>query len=139
MKKAFVLISAVLLLASCVSTDIIVDSDPLPCYADWSWLKSIKNVIYVNLDANATTGYEWNAYIEGESIVERKSAYIAPEDTDGMVGVPGEWEAEFTALEDGESTITFVYSRPWDSSDVAETIVISVTVEDGVITDVTEL
>ncbi len=138
MKKVLILILSVLLLSSCVSTYTIVDSDPVPCYADWSWLKSIKNVIYVNLEANATTGYEWSAYIDGDSIIERKSEYIAPEET-GMVGVPGEWEAEFKAVGDGESVITFVYSRPWDESDVAETIVVYVNVEDGVITDVEEL
>lgn len=138
MKKILILIAATLLLASCVSTYTIVDSDPVPCYADWSWLKSIKNVIYVDLEANATTGYEWSAYIDGDSIVERSSEYIAPEES-GMVGVPGEWEAEFKAVEDGESIITFVYSRPWDPEDVAETIVVYVNVEDGVITEVEEL
>lgn len=48
-------------------------------------------------------------------------------------------EAEFKAVGDGESVITFVYSRPWDESDVAETIVVYVNVEDGVITDCEEL
>ncbi len=140
MKKALLVILSILLLASCVSTNTTtyVVAEPVPSYTDWAWLKSIKNVIYVELEANATTGYEWYAVIDGDSIVERDSEYIAPEET-GMVGVPGEWDAEFKAVCDGESIITFVYSRPWDPTDIAETIVISVIVEDGVITSVEEL
>ena len=76
--------------------------------------------------------------IDGSSIIQTGEEYVAPE-YNGMVGVPGEWNATFEAVSDGISTITFTYVRPWDMSDIAETRTVMVSVESGVITSVIEL
>ncbi len=140
MKKGIivVLLLAALLLSSCIT---LVESDtygPAPAYADWSWLKSISSTIYISLESNSSTGYEWVASIDGPSIVETGESYTAG-GSNGMVGVPGEWNAEFEAVMDGVSTITFTYLRPWDPTDVAEVLRVLVTVEGGVITSVTQI
>lgn len=140
MKKVLpVLTALLLLLASCVTyPGVVVVDDVTPAYADWSWLKSLYSTIYVNLEANATTGYEWTVSIDGESIVLTDEYYTAPAES-MMVGVPGEWSAELSAVTDGVSIVTFTYSRPWDMSDVADVVSIMVTVDEGIITSVVEL
>lgn len=139
MKKAlFVVFAVMILLTSCLTIDEVDLYDPTPAYADWTWLKSIKDTIYVSLESNPSTGYEWVVYIDGPSIVETDEEYV-PGDSNGLVGVPGVWNAEFEAVLDGVSTITFTYLRPWDTSDVADELSIFVTVDGGVITSVTEI
>ena len=141
MKKVGLIILVALLVLSSCATGRNGESEkepPMPSYTDLGWLQSIKSTIYVTLESNATTGYEWVVEIEGESVVKRSEEYIAPEET-GLLGAPGTWKAEFKAIEDGESTLTFKYLRPWDVNDVAEVKEVKVIVESGVITAVIEL
>ena len=70
--------------------------------------------VIVNLESNASTGFQWVLVNIGDETVLRKTSntYVAPEDT-GMVGVPGEEIWTFTALKKGTSTIAMEYSQPW--------------------------
>ncbi len=146
MKGFLIVLLSLTVLAGCVFIDADDASDetvtvvPAPSYTDWSWLKSIQNTVYVTLEANATTGYEWSADIDGESITLKSEEYKVSDDDIALVGAPGEWSAVFsTTGHDGISTVTLTYSRPWDSSDVADVIIFSVRVEGGVITEITQL
>ncbi len=138
MKKIIPLILlALTLLVSCISI-VTLDGNETASYTDWSWLSSDSTSIYVTLEENASTGYGWMAVIDGSSIIQTGEEYVAPE-YNGMVGVPGKWNATFEAVSDGISTINFIYVRPWDMSDIAETRTVMVSVESGVITSVIEL
>lgn len=139
-KGILIVLLALVLLTSCLTIDEgeVYTYSPVPAYADWAWLKSISSTIYVSLESNPSTGYEWVASIDGPSIVQTSEEYVAGY-SDGLVGVPGVWNAEFEAVCDGVSTITFMYLRPWDLYDAADTMSILVTVDGGVITSVTEV
>ncbi len=101
------------------------------------WITNDVTAVYVTLDANYTTGYEWQASISGNSIYLDSQSYSAPAYT-GLVGEGGTWNAKFeTTGHDGTSYVTLQYVRPWDSSDVAYTITFSVTTYYGTITSVT--
>ncbi len=103
------------------------------------WLTHDVTTVYVTLDANSTTGYEWEAVVDGVSMAQTSETYTAPDySTTGLVGVPGVWRAKFeTTGFDGTSIITLRYVRPWDTSDVAYTKTIRVTAAYGMISDVT--
>lgn len=104
-----------------------------------NWITNDLTTVYITLDANATTGYEWEASINGVSIAQTYENYTAPSySTTGLVGVPGVWNAKFeTTGYDGTSYVTLRYVRPWDTSDVAYTITFRVTAAYGMISDVT--
>ncbi len=139
-KVGFIFLVALLVLSSCATgrNEEVEKEPPMPSYTDLGWLQSIKSTIYVALESNATTGYEWVVETQGESVVKRSEEYIAPEET-GLLGAPGTWKAEFKAVGDGESTLIFKYLRPWDVNDLAEVKEVKVIVESGVITAVIEL
>lgn len=132
-----IVLLSLVLLVSCISI-VTVDGGVTPSYTDWSWLRSDSSTMYVSLEENSSTGYEWVVSVDGISIVLTDEEYVAPV-YNGMVGVPGEWDASFEAVCDGISTITFTYVRPWDLSDVADERIVMVTVDGGVITSVIEL
>ncbi len=82
------------------------------------WITHDSTSVYITLDANSTTGYEWVAEIDGKSIYLDSSSYT-PYST-GLVGTPGIWKAVFeTSGYDGTSYVTLRYVRPWDTSDIA--------------------
>ena len=100
------------------------------------WITSDATAVYITLDANATTGYEWQASVSGDSIYLDSQSYAAPAYT-GLVGVGGTWNAKFeTTGIDGVSYVTLRYLRPWNQSDVAYTITFSVTAYYGTVSSV---
>lgn len=82
----------------------------------------------VTLDANATTGYEWNCAIDDESLFVKTSEEYIADDAKDMAGVGGKYKAVFEATMDGAGmvTLTFGYSRPWENALPARTIKASV-------------
>jgi inhibitor of cysteine peptidase len=66
------------------------------------------------LDANATTGYEWQlARPLDESRVRFVSSEYFPDNT-GLVGSGGKSVWTFEALRTGKTKIFFKYVRPWE-------------------------
>ncbi len=124
LKKALVILvslSAVILgLVSCKTT-----SQEKP------WYQSSGKYLYVELDANATTGYDWTVTIEGPCVQLDQENYIPHNAPEGMVGVGGTWKCTLSAICDGEATLNFTYARPWDKTDIAETRILKVTVSNG--------
>ena len=87
--------------------------------------------VIVNLESNASTGFQWVLVNIGDETVLKNVAntYEAPEDT-GMVGVPGEEIWTFDALKKGTSTIAMEYSQPWaGGTKAAETFDLTVVVK----------
>ena len=71
----------------------------------------------IELESNATTGYAWEYTISKETIAKVvKNEYIEPENTEGMVGVPGKQLFVFEGLKEGEVEIHFIYKRPWEET-----------------------
>jgi inhibitor of cysteine peptidase len=71
--------------------------------------------IFVALEENPTTGYEWNATVsEGLSIL---SDDFEPSDTSGqVVGAGGIRSWELVATETGTQEFSAVYKRPWEET-----------------------
>ena len=101
-----------------------------------SWYNYSDSSIYVQLEANATTGYEWTVSVEGSSVVVIEDEYVPDDAPLGMVGVGGTWKCKLDVVEDGQAVLHFVYARPWDKSNTAETRTLLVSVVNGKITQV---
>jgi len=74
--------------------------------------------VRIRLSTNVTTGYSWIANggcctKKGQQIVRISNGkYRAPQNTDGMVGVPGETTWTITAVRPGRTTVTIVTRPP---------------------------
>ena len=68
----------------------------------------------VTLDANATTGYEWQLAnpIDNSLINLERSEYVP--DKTGLVGSGGKSIWTFKAVRVGKTQISFKYIRPWE-------------------------
>lgn len=104
-----------------------------------SWYYCCDDEILVQLDANATTGYEWTVIIDSPCISLDEEEYIPHDAPQGMVGVGGTWRCELEVECDGEAVINFVYARPWDKTNIAKSLTLKVTVSNGRITNVQEV
>jgi len=105
-----------------------------------TWYYCYDDEIFVELDANATTGYEWTVSIDNTRVVSLDEEEYIPHDAPfGMVGVGGTWKCELEAECDGEAVLTFVYARPWDKTDIAKTLILKITVSNDKIINVQEV
>lgn len=82
----------------------LASKDTLPAQAD--------KIFKITLDANPTTGYEWQADYS-TNFLELVSQEFQPGQP-GLVGAAGQQVFEFKALKTGESQITFSYLRAWE-------------------------
>ena len=103
-----------------------------------SYFNYSDNSVYVTLDANYTTGYEWTVTLDGASVQLKEEAYTPHDAPESMAGVGGTWTCTLEAICDGDATVNFTYSRPWDKTDVAESYSLQVTVHNGKIHSVQE-
>lgn len=72
----------------------------------------------LELDANATTGYEWSYEIEDDSLLKVvKDEYKADPADEGMAGVGGTQYYVFEGVKAGETDVTFRYARSWEDSE----------------------
>ncbi len=68
----------------------------------------------VSLDANATTGYSWQAPERTSCVSLNSHRYEAPQSR--MTGAGGREHFEFTARSQGKETLVFRYLRPWEKN-----------------------
>lgn len=80
------------------------------------------------LEANPTTGYTWQVYIEDEEIVKLAGNEYDPDDAqaDGSGGLT---TLTFKALEKGETKVKIEYARDWEGGEVDKTKEITIIVE----------
>jgi len=74
----------------------------------------------ITLCSNRTTGFEWSpsAQISDESILQQLNhEFVAPDTT--VPGAAGNEIWNFRVLQNGTSTITLVYSQPWEGGEKA--------------------
>jgi len=80
----------------------------------------------VELESNASTGYQWTATSSDEAVVrEESSEYVEPS-TDAL-GAPGEQRFVFSAGNAGTATLTLLYSRSFEDGADAREVTYSVT------------
>lgn len=96
---------------------------------------AIGGKLTVTLESNASTGYQWGiTNISDPTVLEEfDQQYInSPQATQNgspIVGAPGTEEWTFRTLRKGTCTISMGYSRPWESSQPAETFSLTVLVK----------
>ncbi|MFC2002497.1 DUF4382 domain-containing protein [Chloroflexota bacterium] len=119
-----------------------VASLEVPCN-DFMATKHINKALEVNvadsftvtLCSNPTTGFKWSesAEISDHSVLEQTKHKSVPPQGKGKSPAPGTAGQEiwtFKALEEGTSTISMDYSRPWEGGEKGEwTFVLTVTVK----------
>lgn len=70
----------------------------------------------ITLDANATTGYEWQlASPIDDSLIRLVSSEYVPDKTN-LVGSGGKSVWTFKAIRAGKTQISFKYIRPWEKN-----------------------
>jgi inhibitor of cysteine peptidase len=84
----------------------------------------------IELEANATTGYEWMLADSLPATVLRLVAqeYVAPTPQPQRVGQGGQARLTLQATGRGATDVALVYARPWDRRSVATTARFRVTV-----------
>jgi len=97
--------------------------------ADNNWYKVENNILKIQLEGNATTGYLWDYKIKNEWILKAEfSKYIPndapPKSEDGRktknatVGLGGKYIAEFSVIGNGVTSLSFRYKRPWEDTPI---------------------
>lgn len=74
----------------------------------------------ITLEANPTTGYDWEAAFDENYLELLEKKYLPPETT--LVGAGGQDKFRFKALESGETEIVFSYERPWEKESIKQQI-----------------
>ena len=70
----------------------------------------------ITLDANVTTGYEWQLTKPiDDSLIKLVHSEYVPDKT-GLVGSGGKSIWTFKAVRSGETQISFKYIRPWEKN-----------------------
>jgi len=86
----------------------------------------VEEYFSIELEANATTGYQWQVDFDKDFVELTDQDYQVDSE---LIGAGGTEAFEFQALQTGETEITFVYSRPWESVQPLDTRVYQVTIE----------
>ena len=74
----------------------------------------------IELAGNPTTGYEWFAF-QNSDLFEITNEYT-PDSTDpDITGAGGTYTFTLTPLKAGECEVSFVYQRPWEAIELADT------------------
>lgn len=133
-KKKFLFIIAIFTIFTCIFS---LTSCKTATTKD-TWFHYTNKSIFVQLDANYTTGYHWTVDIDGQCIQLEDANYTPDNAPDGMVGVGGTWRCTLNAVSDGNATLTFTYARPWDKTNIAETHILKVSVSNGKIHTIQE-
>ncbi len=72
--------------------------------------------ITITLESNPSTGYSWQFVYDSGKLEFVKRDFIAPEEEEPeLVGAPVDEVFVFRALEPGETEISFLYARPWET------------------------
>jgi inhibitor of cysteine peptidase len=75
---------------------------------------AVGDTVVVSLDANPTTGYEWE-FTAGETFTIDKSEYVPDPNPDQLSGKGGTQIITLTVTKAGASDLTGVYVRPWET------------------------
>lgn len=84
--------------------------------------------IAITLPTNVTTGYQWTARVAGKKGVLTVSdgVYTAPENPQGMVGVPGSTTWTVTAKKNGTGVVKIVATPPGGGQGTTQSVTVIV-------------
>ena len=75
----------------------------------------IEKEFIIALDSNPTTGYDWEESYDESVLKLVDDRYEQDEKAEGLVGAGGTQYFQFKALKAGQTEITFVYKRSWET------------------------
>ena len=75
------------------------------------------NEFIIALEANATTGFAWEAAFDETMLQLVSQDYVPDEHEEGMVGVGGTDYFRLKALQTGSTTIELTYKQPWEEGE----------------------
>lgn len=90
------------------------------------------------LDSNPTTGYNWEAAIDGDCVILTQDKYVQDPAPGGMGGVGGKQYYTFTAVRTGTANVTFTYARSWETTEADRTVTATITVTGDLMVSVTD-
>ena len=88
---------------------------------------NVGDTVIVSLDANATTGYEWQ-FTGGDTFTIEKSEYVPDPNPDDLAGAGGKEVVTLKVTRAGTSDLTGVYVRPWETPSPSPAAQMTVTV-----------
>ena len=79
------------------------------------------DLLVLNLCSNPTTGFQWSEVptISNQNVLKQTYQKFTPPET-GKGGASGTEEWGMRILKEGNSTLIWEYSRPWDGGEKAE-------------------
>ena len=84
-------------------------------------VKEVDDVWMIALKENLTTGYSWSVNVSGDGKIEiLNDEYVTNQNTNDLLGAPSSHVWTFKAKEKGTVVLNFVYSRPWNTTDIAD-------------------
>lgn len=75
---------------------------------------AVGDKVVVSLEANATTGFEWE-FTAGDTFTIESSEYVPDPNASGMVGAGGMQVVTLAVTEQGSSDLLGYYRRPWET------------------------
>ncbi len=103
---------------------------------DGGTLRSSGKTLTIELEGNPTTGFTWTSQIEGDNLSLESEDYTSSSKDPHISGAGGVFGYRYEGAEEGASTITCTYRRPWEDYDPLKTFVFEVTTDSsGNITD----
>ncbi|MFH0767999.1 MAG: protease inhibitor I42 family protein [Chloroflexota bacterium] len=117
MKKFWLLVTGILLVAYLVAGC----AGEVKTYTDAGQAISINSnqEFAIALDSNPTTGYSWQESHDEAMLKLVKKTYEQGEQAKkGLVGAGGIDYFRFQALKAGETKITLIYKRPWETDSI---------------------
>ncbi len=124
--KRFLVLTSILvvsLLAGCGGVKTYVDPEKTISVG-------IEDEFIIALDANPTTGYDWEVSCDWYKLHLVEEKYTPDEKAEGLVGAGGTKYFRFSASKTGETDVTFVYKRPWET-EILEQKVFKVDIKGG--------
>lgn len=94
-------------------------------------------VVTFCFDSNPSTGYGWQAVVDGDCVTLTRDEYEGSKTEPGVAGADGYQYYDFTAVKPGTAKVTFTYLRPWEATEADRVVVAEIAVaEDLSITSV---
>ena len=94
-------------------------------------------VVTFCFDSNPSTGYGWQAVVDGDCVTLTRDEYEGSKTEPGVAGAGGYQYYDFTAVKPGTAKVTFTYLRPGEATEADRVVVAEIAVaEDLSITSV---
>ena len=82
----------------------------------------VEQEFVIALDSNPTTGYDWEETHDESMLALVEDKYEPDEKAEGLVGAGGTQYFRFIALKKGNTEITLVYKRSWETESAEEKV-----------------